>query len=645
MTEASSKTAKRKCVLSKLKVFLFALSFAYITKSLSLAYSRSMITQIERRFNIPSKLVGVIDGSFDIGNLLVITFVSYFGAKWHRPRMIATGCLIMFLGSCLTALPHFIMKRYQYDRVSTFTSDNTTSHAQLCLANHSLASEKPEYPEECTAGSSESLMWLFVLVGNILQGIGETPIEPLGLSYVDDFAKVENSPFYIGIIQTLSILGPLLGSLLASFFAQLFVDIGFIDMDEVLITMTDTRWVGAWWMGFLVSGVLNLLAAVPFCFIPKTLPKEGEEGLTELQETLQPPASNNTTEATKSKELTVRGFQIFLKNLLKNKVFMLFLLVTVLQFSAFVGFISFTPKYLEQQYGKSASEAILLIGVYSLPVIGVGYFLGGYLMKRFKISTFMAAKLGFFTSITEYLLYFLAYGMVCKNAAMAGLTVTYDGNETVSYLDNLTSDCNVNCGCPNDVWDPVCGENGVAFVSACLAGCSFSAGSGQDVVFHNCSCVLTPNATATLGQCPRETLCDTMLLYFMILNLVCCFIYSLGAMPGYMVLIRSMTPEEKSFGLGLHLLGARALGGIPSPIYYGAAIDTTCIKWGTTNCGDPGACRMYDSDAYRYLYIGIPAVLRFASYIPCIFILLALRKTSRKEVASIKQSSQTEVVG
>lgn len=44
-------------------------------------------------------------------------------------------------------------------------------------------------------------------------------------------------------------------------------------------------------------------------------------------------------------------------------------------------------------------------------------------------------------------------------------------------------------------------------------------------------------------------------------------------------------------------------GGIPSPIFYGAAIDSTCIKWGTNNCGEPGACRMYDSDAYRYLFI------------------------------------------
>lgn len=44
----------------------------------------------------------------------------------------------------------------------------------------------------------KSLMWIYVLVGNIIRGIGETPIMPLGISYIEDFAKSENSPLYIG---------------------------------------------------------------------------------------------------------------------------------------------------------------------------------------------------------------------------------------------------------------------------------------------------------------------------------------------------------------------------------------------------------------------------------------------------------------
>lgn len=49
------------------QVFLGALSFVYFAKALAEGYLKSTITQIERRFDIPSSLVGVIDGSFEIG--------------------------------------------------------------------------------------------------------------------------------------------------------------------------------------------------------------------------------------------------------------------------------------------------------------------------------------------------------------------------------------------------------------------------------------------------------------------------------------------------------------------------------------------------------------------------------------------------
>ena len=45
--------------------------------------------------------------------------------------------------------------------------------------------------------------------------------------------------------------------------------------DDLTITPTDTRWVGAWWIGFLVCAGVNFLTSIPFFFFPKTLPKEG----------------------------------------------------------------------------------------------------------------------------------------------------------------------------------------------------------------------------------------------------------------------------------------------------------------------------------------------------------------------------------
>lgn len=59
-------------------------------------------------------------------------------------------------------------------------------------------------PFLCLCGAcvreSGSNMWVYVFLGNALRGVGETPVTPLGISYIDDFAKAENSPFYIGEI-------------------------------------------------------------------------------------------------------------------------------------------------------------------------------------------------------------------------------------------------------------------------------------------------------------------------------------------------------------------------------------------------------------------------------------------------------------
>lgn len=55
------------CFSVFLQMFLAALSFAYFAKASSGSYMKSTITQLERRFDIPSYLIGIIDGSFEIG--------------------------------------------------------------------------------------------------------------------------------------------------------------------------------------------------------------------------------------------------------------------------------------------------------------------------------------------------------------------------------------------------------------------------------------------------------------------------------------------------------------------------------------------------------------------------------------------------
>ncbi len=34
---------------------------------------------------------------------------------------------------------------------------------------------------------------------------------------------------------------------------------------------------GAWWLGFIATGTLIMMSSIPFWFLPKSLPKQGQE--------------------------------------------------------------------------------------------------------------------------------------------------------------------------------------------------------------------------------------------------------------------------------------------------------------------------------------------------------------------------------
>uniref|UniRef100_A0A8C2H7J2 Solute carrier organic anion transporter family member n=1 Tax=Cyprinus carpio TaxID=7962 RepID=A0A8C2H7J2_CYPCA len=568
-------------------MFLVAMCFVYFAKAFQGSYMKSSVTQIERRFDIPSSLIGFIDGSFEIGNLLVIAFVSYFGAKLHRPRLIGAGCLIMAMGSFITVAPHFFQGPYKYETtISHFPAFNVVCSCSLVFIYLFIYFYLFYFfCEECEKAASSSL-WLYVFLGNMLRGIGETPVMPLGLSYLDDFSREENTALYMALIQTVGIMGPMFGFMLGSFCAKLYVDIGAVDLDTITINHKDSRWVGAWWLGFLLTGGVMLLAGIPFWFLPKSLPKQGE------------------TETERNSNV-LGDFLPSLKKLFSNTVYLIIIITTIIQFNGFIGMITFQPKYMEQIYGLSASRTIFLIGISNLPSVAFGIVTGGFIMKKFRLNVLGASKFCITVSVLAFSLMIVQYFLQCDNSQVPGLTVSYQGAPEVSYKQNaLISSCNMGCSCSLRHWDPICASNGLTYASPCLAGCQTSTGVGKEMIFHNCTCIgesLLPyaNMSAVLGQCPRKSDCDYMFKSYMAVTVIGAFFSACAATPGYIILLRSINPELKSLALGIHTLLVRTLGGIPPPVYFGALIDMTCLKWGTKQCGGRGACRIYDSGAFR----------------------------------------------
>ncbi|CAN0410436.1 unnamed protein product [Lampetra planeri] len=650
---------------ANIKVFLLCLSLLFFSKAMSGSYMKSSITSIERRFDLPSSVAGIIDGSFEMGNLLVITAVSYFGARFHRPRIIAAGATLMGLGTLLIALPHFLMGRYSYESIA-LGSVNVTADRPVCAAHEvqwGASGELSQPAPGCVVRVSpagcqhetRSLLWVLVLVGNALRGIGESPITPLGISFLDDHARANNSAFYLGCIMTVGLMGPAVGFLIGSFCARLFVDLGFINMEEVTISPQDSRWVGAWWLGFLIAGGITLLTALPLWFFPASVPHEDEEVVTVATKAGDGRGDLDAGDLCLCTSPLPAEFMPSLRALLSNPVFVCLLVNYIFLMNWVAGSSTFSPKYIQEQFGQTASKSNLVIGAANLPMVALGIFLGGVICKRMNPSLLGLATLALCHRLPALLFMIIYFFIGCDGAHVAGISVPYQGTAG-SLGGSLLAPCNAHCACSSGAWDPVCGADGVTYASPCLAGCSVMRGSGRDTLFDQCICIgnsssfsssgtATWNGTAALGQCPRGDDCNKKFFYFLATALTSSLFSALSFTPGYMLFIRSIRPDLKSFALGIQSLLTRTLGGIPAPIYFGAAIDSTCLKSTGSACSGRGSCRIYDSNAFGRIYISLLVALFLAAIVALANVYRLLRRQARQEKGARAEVECAETQG
>ncbi|KAG8233320.1 hypothetical protein J437_LFUL012492 [Ladona fulva] len=90
------------------QAFLVIFCITWVLQGMYYTYFVSVITTIEKLFQIQSKTTGIIMSATEVGQIGSSLLLTYYGGQGHRPRWIAWGMVLFALSSFTCALPHFI---------------------------------------------------------------------------------------------------------------------------------------------------------------------------------------------------------------------------------------------------------------------------------------------------------------------------------------------------------------------------------------------------------------------------------------------------------------------------------------------------------------------------------------------------------
>ncbi|XP_076337292.1 solute carrier organic anion transporter family member 74D-like isoform X2 [Tachypleus tridentatus] len=524
------------------KTYLLIFSFVSLTQGAYITYFAGILSTIEKRFAFKSKTAGILLIADNISPIITGALVGFYGGSGHRPRWLAAGMILSSL-SCLTsALPYMVFGSGTHLR-SKSSDFLTEPQAQFCTLKRSQ--------EGCTTSVVSATVPAIVLLflGNFLQGFGAIAFYSVGTPYLDDNVRKNDSPLYFGTLFALRLFGPALGFLLSSACLGVYEN----PWTTPDFGPEDPRWIGAWWLGFVVLGCTSGVLSLPLLLFPRHL-KHKE---------VMP--SERTNDRPK-------------KLLLKGTLTMFTMVVGNVGGGAVIKKVKPSPRYL--------TGYLVAVGIITL---------GGLLASMF---------------------------LGCSSFYMPGTTV-------LNNRLNLVNQCNQNCNCTTEVFEPLCGpDNRAIYFSPCHAGCTSNENlQDRDSIYTNCSCVHNHKkelviASTTRSYCPFH--CGMFVPYIIILC-VAKVVSSTASVADTLLILRSVEPGDKSLACGtLEALWSVAAF-IPYPMVYGSITDSACLVW-EERCGETGNCWIYDYEKFRYYLHGATFVfLGLGTFFEVIVFLLSSR--------------------
>lgn len=603
-------TPKWMQVFASKQAFLVTFCLTWVLQGMFSTYFVSVITTIEKLFQLQSKMTGMIMSATEIGQICCTLLFTYYGGHGHRPRWIACGMVLFAVCSFTCSLPHFLFGYPPIPGNDLILGQNNTvnsTYHTMCLndtlrlANQSsIDCGEKILPEQ--QARTKNIVLIIFLISLLGVGMGQTPVYTLGISYIDDNVASRESPIYFAITIGIRILGPALGFIMGSLCTRLFIDLSI----NPKISPTDPRWLGAWWLGLVLDAAFLLLASIAMFSFPE-----------KLKSNKNTPAIRNRQDATK-KHPKLKDFPKTIKRLLKNDILMFRSASSVLHILPIAGLYTFLPKFLESQFRFPAHTANMVTGVGGILVMGLGIIISGVFIIRVKPNArFVAAWIACAAA-----LYAIGMGILmfvgCPMNDLADLR-----HDDKGALVSVLPDCARSCNCDHK-FSPVCGADKFTHFSACYAGCQNVTSTNGVIQFSDCVCLNYPNTTlgydgldindkftAKIGYCDFD--CNNFVWYIMIFSFFV-FIHSTSDVGSMLLTLRCVDPRDKAMALGVIQFAIGLFGNVPCSVIYGAVVDSTCLVWEMV-CGKTGACSLYDTKAFRQYFHGTTSAIMLCAFV------------------------------
>lgn len=388
-------------IFASKQVFLATFCLSWVLQGMFSTYFVSVITTLEKLFQLQSKTMGIVLSATEIGQIGSSLLLTYYGGQGHRPRWIASSMVLFGVATLACSSPHFLFGHHQYpqaggagdstsDATAAASVDRSFYPSNVCVDNRgggkllpdnqtspgsvSNSCEDNDHVELQQLQSKNTQIVLAIFFTSLLGvGIGQTAVYTLGIPFIDDNVASRESPLYFSITIGVRILGPSFGFLLGAYCTSLYAGLS----DEPNMDPNNPRWVGAWWLGLVGISATLLLTSVPMFAFPKRLPStppsapavtgDAEKKLPLGNGTVvdsMSPAYNAVTglEPHKTTAPKIKDFPAAVKRLLKNDMLMYRTASSVLHLLPLAGIYTFLPKYFESQFHFPTHTANMVTG-------------------------------------------------------------------------------------------------------------------------------------------------------------------------------------------------------------------------------------------------------------------------------------------